>query len=50
MFMRAIHPGAILKDELEELRVQLVAQELGAKGGVSPKRLAARVERLQKTG
>ncbi|MEG2942188.1 MAG: ATP-dependent RNA helicase HrpA [Thermomonas sp.] len=39
-----------LRWELEELRVQLFAQELGAKGGVSPKRLAARVERLQKTG
>jgi ATP-dependent helicase HrpA len=45
------HPEAqALRWELEELRVQLFAQELGAKGGVSPKRLAARVERLQKTG
>ncbi len=35
-----------LRWELEELRVSLFAQELGAKGGVSPKRLAARVERL----
>ena len=44
------HPEArALRRELEELRVQLFAQELGAKGGVSPKRLAARVERLQKT-
>ena len=44
------HPEAqALRWELEELRVQLFAQELGAKGGVSPKRLAARVERLQKT-
>ncbi|WP_374249320.1 ATP-dependent RNA helicase HrpA [Thermomonas sp.] len=40
-------PEAIaLRWELEELRVQLFAQELGAKGGVSPKRLAARVARL----
>ena len=40
-------PGAqALRWELEELRVSLFAQELGAKGGVSPKRLAARVERL----
>ncbi|RZA18577.1 MAG: DUF3418 domain-containing protein, partial [Lysobacteraceae bacterium] len=36
-----------LRWELEELRVQLFAQELGAKGGVSPKRLAARLERLR---
>ena len=44
------HPEArALRWELEELRVQLFAQELGAKGGVSPKRLAARVERLRKT-
>jgi ATP-dependent helicase HrpA len=43
-------PEAIaLRWELEELRVQLFAQELGAKGGVSPKRLAARLERLQST-
>jgi hypothetical protein len=27
--------------------VQLFAQELGVKGGVSPKRLAARVQRLR---
>ena len=47
----ADHPEArALRWELEELRVQLFAQELGAKGGVSPKRLAARVERLQKAG
>ena len=32
---------------LQELRVQLFAQELGVKGGVSPKRLAARLERLR---
>ena len=37
-----------LRWELQELRVQLFAQELGVKGGVSPKRLAARVERLQR--
>ena len=36
-----------LRRELEELRVQLFAQELGVKGGVSPKRLAARLERLR---
>jgi ATP-dependent helicase HrpA len=36
-----------LRWELQELRVQLFAQELGAKGGVSPKRLASRVERLR---
>ena len=36
-----------LRWELEELRVQLFAQELGVKGGVSPKRLAARLERLR---
>ena len=35
--------------ELQELRVQLFAQELGVKGGVSPKRLAARLERLKKS-
>ena len=32
--------------DLEELRVQLFAQELGAKGGVSPKKLAARLAML----
>ena len=36
-----------LRWELQELRVQLYAQELGVKGGVSPKRLAARLERLR---
>ncbi|WP_240099886.1 ATP-dependent RNA helicase HrpA [Thermomonas flagellata] len=36
-----------LRWELEELRVQLFAQELGAKGGISPKRLAARLQRLR---
>jgi len=35
-----------LRWELEELRVQLFAQELGAKSGVSPKKLAQRVQRL----
>ena len=35
-----------LRWELEELRVSLFAQELGAKGGVSPKKLAARVASL----
>ena len=35
-----------LRWDLEELRVSLFAQELGAKGGVSPKRLAARLERI----
>ena len=39
-----------LRWDLEELRVSLFAQELGAKGGVSPKRLAARVERLGASG
>ena len=38
-----------LRWELEELRVQLFAQELGAKGGVSPKKLAQRVQRLRRT-
>ncbi|MEN1960888.1 DUF3418 domain-containing protein [Luteimonas sp. MJ246] len=32
-----------LRWDLEELRVQLFAQELGARGGVSPKKLAARL-------
>lgn len=36
-----------LRWDLEELRVQLFAQELGAKGGVSMKRLAARLEQLR---
>lgn len=36
-----------LRWDLEELRVSLFAQELGAKGGVSPKRLAQRLARLQ---
>ena len=36
-----------LRWELEELRVATFAQELGAKGGVSPKKLAARIARLR---
>jgi ATP-dependent helicase HrpA len=36
-----------LRWDLEELRVSLFAQELGAKGGVSPKRLAARLAQLR---
>ncbi len=36
----------VLRWDLEELRVQLFAQELGSKSGVSPKRLAARLARL----
>ncbi|MGN6152442.1 MAG: ATP-dependent RNA helicase HrpA [Lysobacteraceae bacterium] len=35
-----------LRWELEEFRVSLFAQELGAKGGVSAKKLAARLARL----
>ena len=35
-----------LRWDLEELRIQLFAQELGAKGGVSPKKLAARLAAL----
>ena len=33
---------------LEELRVSLFAQELGARGGVSPKKLAQRLESLRR--
>ncbi|HVR80780.1 MAG TPA: ATP-dependent RNA helicase HrpA, partial [Luteimonas sp.] len=36
-----------LRWELEELRVQLFAQELGARGGVSPKKLAMRLAQLR---
>jgi ATP-dependent helicase HrpA len=36
-----------LRWELEELRVSLFAQELGARGGVSPKKLAARLATLR---
>jgi ATP-dependent helicase HrpA len=39
-----------LRWDLEELRVSLFAQELGAKGGVSPKRLAQRLEKLREAG
>ncbi|HET7126744.1 MAG TPA: DUF3418 domain-containing protein, partial [Lysobacter sp.] len=38
-----------LRWELEELRVQLFAQELGAKGGISPKKLAQRAQRLRRS-
>ena len=34
--------------DLEELRVSLFAQELGARGGVSPKKLAQRLTQLQR--
>lgn len=36
-----------LRWDLEELRVSLFAQELGAKGGVSPKKLATRLAQLR---
>src|SRR5690606_10119386 len=36
-----------LRWNIEELRVSLFAQELGAKGGVSPKKLAARIAALR---
>ncbi|GAB2501804.1 ATP-dependent RNA helicase HrpA [Lysobacter humi (ex Lee et al. 2017)] len=36
-----------LRQELEELRVSLFAQELGARGGVSPKKLATRLSQLR---
>ena len=36
-----------LRWDLEELRVSLFAQELGARAGVSPKRLATRLARLR---
>lgn len=35
-----------LRWDIEELRVSLFAQELGAKGGVSPKKLSARLAQL----
>ena len=35
------------RQDLEELRVSLFAQELGARGGVSPKKLAARLASLR---
>ncbi|QNP41280.1 ATP-dependent RNA helicase HrpA [Lysobacter solisilvae (ex Woo and Kim 2020)] len=37
-----------LRWELEELRVSLFAQELGARGGVSPKKLAQRLSALRR--
>ena len=37
-----------LRWELEELRVSLFAQELGARGGVSPKKLAQRLAALRR--
>ena len=43
----ATHFEAVaLRWELEELRVQLFAQELGVRGQVSPKRLAQRLAAL----
>ena len=36
-----------LRWDLEELRVSLFAQELGARAGISPKRLAARLAKLR---
>jgi ATP-dependent helicase HrpA len=36
-----------LRWDLEELRVSVFAQELGARGGASPKKLAARLARLR---
>lgn len=36
-----------LRWDLEELRVSLFAQELGARAGISPKRLASRLARLR---
>ncbi|GAB3744733.1 ATP-dependent RNA helicase HrpA [Lysobacter olei] len=44
---RAGDPGwQALRWDLEELRVSLFAQELGTKGGVSPKKLATRLAQL----
>lgn len=37
-----------LRWDLEELRVSLFAQELGARGGVSPKKLAQRLSQLRR--
>ncbi|HET8818853.1 MAG TPA: DUF3418 domain-containing protein, partial [Xanthomonadaceae bacterium] len=43
----AADPGwTALRWDLEELRVQLFAQELAARGGTSPKKLAARLKSL----
>ncbi len=45
---RLARPGwQALRWELEELRVSLFAQELGARGGVSPKKLAQRLAALR---
>jgi len=42
------HPGwQALRWELEELRVSLFAQELGARAGISPKKLAQRLASLR---
>jgi ATP-dependent helicase HrpA len=44
---RGAEPGwQAFRWDLEELRVQLFAQELGAKGAVSPKKLATRLAAL----
>lgn len=50
----AVHDGGAdtpgwqaLRWDLEELRVSLFAQELGARGGVSPKKLAQRLAQLR---
>ena len=44
---RLKRPGwQALRWELEELRVSVFAQELGARGGVSPKKLAQRLAAL----
>ncbi|QSX76762.1 ATP-dependent RNA helicase HrpA [Lysobacter arenosi] len=52
---RAVEEGAgdqpewqALRWDLEELRVSLFAQELGARGGVSPKKLAQRLSQLRR--
>lgn len=52
---RAMEEGAgdqpewqALRWDLEELRVSLFAQELGARGGVSPKKLAQRLSQLRR--
>jgi ATP-dependent helicase HrpA len=37
-----------LRWDLEELRVSLFAQELGARGGVSPKKLVQRLASLRR--
>jgi ATP-dependent helicase HrpA len=45
----AADPGwQALRWELEELRVSLFAQELGTRGGVSAKKLAARLAALRR--